>query len=156
MKIHWTRGIREAHVHRTPLRIGIVVFTAFLCCAAVANSRAADPDVDEARKVAERWVALVDAGRYDESWNAAASYFRSQVSKTDWKNAATSARGPLGALASRTFNAAQATHDLPGVPHGDYIVLVYDGAFANRNVREIITPMREADGNWKVAGYVIQ
>ena len=73
-----------------------------------------------------------------------------------WKNAATSARGPLGALASRTFNAAQATHDLPGVPHGDYIVLVYDGAFANRNVREIITPMREADGSWKVAGYVIQ
>lgn len=142
-------------MHRASVRIG-AVFAVLLACAAVASARAGEPSVDDARKVAEQWIALVDAGRYDDSWRAAASYFRSQVSKADWKNAATSARAPLGALVSRTFNAAQATHDLPGVPRGDYIVLVYDGTFANSSVHEIITRMREADGSWKVSGYVIQ
>jgi hypothetical protein len=140
---------------RTSARIGIV-FAVFLASALFANARADEPGVDEARRVAEQWIALVDAGRYDDSWSAASSLFRSKVPKADWKNAATSARAPLGALASRTFSAAQAMHDLPGVPRGDYIVLVYDGTFANGAVHEIITPMREADGSWKVAGYVIQ
>lgn len=142
-------------MHRTWVRIG-AVFAVLLASAALSNGRAAEPGVDEARKAAEQWILLVDAGRYDDSWSAAASYFRSQVPKADWKNAATSARAPLGRLLSRTFSAAQPVHDLPGVPHGDYVVLVYDGKFANGTVREIITPMREADGSWKVSGYVIQ
>jgi hypothetical protein len=53
-------------MHRASVRIG-AVFAVLLACAAVVNARAAEPSVDEARKVAEQWIALVDAGRYDDS-----------------------------------------------------------------------------------------
>jgi hypothetical protein len=142
-------------MHRSSFGFHLVLFIA-ATVAIAARSGAAEPSVDDARKVAEQWLALVDAGRYDDSWAASASYFRSQVPQTEWKNAATAARAPLGALASRTFSAAESTHSLPGAPDGDYMVLIYDATFASGHARETVTPMRDVDGHWKVAGYFVQ
>jgi hypothetical protein len=39
---------------------------------------------DAAQKAAEAWLALVDAGKYGESWEEAATYFKGAVTKDQW------------------------------------------------------------------------
>ena len=124
--------------------------------AAATPAPAADP-VDSAREAAESWLTLVDAGEYDQSWERAASFFKQQVRQEQWKQAATKAREPLGELISRELLAAQATTSLPGAPDGEYVVIQYRTQFANKkNAVETITPMKDADGSWRVSGYFVR
>jgi len=46
---------------------------------------------------------------------------------------------------------------LPGAPDGKYVVIQYDTAFANKAAAiETITPMLDADNQWRVSGYYIR
>ena len=49
-----------------------------------------------AQEAAESWLALVDAGKYSQSWNGAASFFKQRVTTEQWESAVKSAREPLG------------------------------------------------------------
>jgi hypothetical protein len=43
------------------------------------------------------------------------------------------------------------------VPQGHYVVLQYASRFSDRaNAIETVTPAREEDGTWRVAGYFIR
>ena len=119
---------------------------------------AADGDgVAQAQDSAKAWLALVDSARYAQSWDRAAALFRNAVTRADWEKAARSARDPLGALRSRQVKSATFTRTLPGAPDGEYVVILYDTQFANKAAAvETVTPMREKDGSWKVAGYYIR
>jgi hypothetical protein len=117
----------------------------------------ADDAVAGARGAARSWLALVDSGRYGESWTAAASFFRSSIPQQSWEAAVSSVRGPIGPLQSRHFRSATYTRSLPGVPDGEYVVIQYDAQFQNKAAAvETVTPMRESDGSWKVSGYYIR
>ncbi len=119
---------------------------------------AADTEaVSQARRSADSWLALVDAAQYGQSWNEAATLFKSAVTQQEWEKAARSARAPLGALKSRTFKTATFARSLPGAPDGEYVVIQFDTQFANKTAAvETVTPMRERDGSWKVSGYYIR
>ena len=120
--------------------------------------KAADTEaVSQARKSAISWLALVDATQYGQSWDEAATLFKSAVTKQEWEKAARSARAPLGVLKSRTFKTATFTRSLPGAPDGEYVVIQFDTQFENKAAAlETVTPMRERDGSWKVSGYYIR
>jgi len=112
---------------------------------------------DAARQAAESWVALLDAGKYGESWDQAATMFRGAVKKEQWTQAAQGVRGPLGKLISRKFKSAQYTTSLPGAPDGEYVVLQFESSFENKKAAvETITPMKDKDGGWRVSGYFIR
>lgn len=113
--------------------------------------------VNQARESAKAWLTLVDEGKYGQSWEAAAALFKNAVMKVNWEQAAQSARGPLGALKSRTLKSATFARSLPGAPAGEYVVIQFDAQFANKPAAvETVTPMREKDGSWKVSGYFIK
>ena len=114
----------------------------------------AQPTADPAAQgAAEPWLALVDSGRYAESWKQSASLFRAKITAAQWEEAVRSARDPLGALVSRKLVSSQFTRTLPGVPDGEYVVLRYETEFANKkNAVETVTPMKDSDGRWRVAG----
>jgi Protein of unknown function (DUF4019) len=117
----------------------------------------ADGTEPAAESAALTWLSLVDAGNYAQSWSAAATFFRQQVSQSQWQAAAAGARGPLGALKSRQLLSAMPTHSLPGAPDGDYVVVRFASSFEHKTTAvETITPMKDADGAWHVAGYFIQ
>ena len=59
--------------------------------------------VDRAQKVTEEWLARVDAGQYDASWEDAASFFQKSVQKDRWRRSMAETRKTLGALVSRTL-----------------------------------------------------
>jgi hypothetical protein len=56
----------------------------------------------------------------------------------------------------RSLESETATNTLPGAPDGQYEVLRFQSAFANKAAAvEILTLKREGDA-WKVAGYFIK
>lgn len=111
----------------------------------------------EAQKRAQDWLGLVDGGQYDASWDAAAPVFQASTTKEQWNQALQSARGPLGALGSRQFRAAEYKTAIPNAPEGKYVVVYFDSAYAQKpGAREIVTLKQQADQSWKVAGYFVQ
>jgi len=113
--------------------------------------------VRAAETAAKSWLAVVDAGSYDKSWENAAALFRGAVTREDWAKAARAARAPLGAVKSRTLKSTTFTHQLPGAPDGDYVVIQFDASFANKAAAvETVTPMRDPDGTWRVSGYFVK
>lgn len=131
---------------------------AFASLASLATVSAADPDpTAEATAASREWLSVVDAGQYGQSWDDAAALFKQHVSKSQWERAVGDVRKQTGALKTRAFESAQAAHQLHGVPDGDYVVIVYHSSFAEAPVAtETVTPMRDADGHWRVAGYRVK
>lgn len=136
----------------------LVAVVALVLSLVVSSAGAGGNDaVAKAEGSATAWLALADAGKYPESWDAAASYFKAAVSRADWDKALRSVRAPLGALKARKLKSAMFTTSLPGAPDGEYVVIQYDSQFENKaSAVETVTPMREKDGSWRVSGYFIR
>jgi uncharacterized protein DUF4019 len=118
---------------------------------------AADKPEDAAQSGAESWLKLVDARSYDASWDAAAKLFKQAVTKEQWNQAASAARGPLGALVSRKVKSRKYTETIPGGPDGKYVILEYDSVFEKKSSAvETVVPMVDPDGAWRVSGYFIR
>lgn len=111
---------------------------------------------DAAQKAAEAWLALVDGGKYAESWTAASAMLKQQVTVEQWTDLTTKARSGFGKLDGRSLNSRQYTKTLPGAPPGDYVVLTFDGHFAARNAVETVVMVRDGDNAWRVAGAFIR
>ncbi len=112
---------------------------------------------DAAQAAAESWLKLVDAEQYGESWEGAAALFKGAVTRDQWVQAASGARGPLGELVSRKIRSRQYTEQVPGAPDGKYVILQFDAVFENKaSAIETVTPMLDEDGVWRVSGYFIK
>ncbi len=110
----------------------------------------------EAVEAADRWLALVDSGRFGESWREAASLLRQAVPKAQWETSVGAARRPFGALLSRRVRGTQYAESLPGAPDGRYVVIEYDTVFERKKLAvETVTPMWDGDA-WRVSGYYIK
>jgi hypothetical protein len=116
-----------------------------------------DMSAAAAESAARAWLGLVDAGKYAESWSSAATMFRQKISASQWEAAVAGARGPLGALKSRTLQSATAKSSLPGVPDGEYMVIQFASSFEHKaSAIETVTPMKDSDGKWHVSGYFVR
>lgn len=65
------------------------------------------PPQDAARPIAADWLALVDCGKYVESWGKMSPGFRKEVGKRKWKSIMGKIRKPLGRLGSRKLKSAE-------------------------------------------------
>src|SRR6266852_3311766 len=82
----------------------LVLLFNFVTTTARASDQAA---VDEATRAADRWLKLVDAGDYKQSWEAASTIFKNAVTEAQWAQQLGDVRKPLGALVSRKLKGAQ-------------------------------------------------
>ena len=134
-----------------------VLFMSILASLIAVPLRADEASRKAARSAAEAWLGLVDAEKYAKSWDEAASFFKSKVSKTQWVELVGSTREPFGALKSRQFLGAKYTTELPGAPDGEYVVIQYKASYENKkNAIETITPMKDGDGRWRVSAYFVR
>ncbi len=100
---------------------------------------------------ARQWLALLDQGRWDDSWRATGSTFRKQNTAKVWATVSTEVRAPLGAVVSRTLLSHE---NLPAPPHG-YEVVKFRTSFANKaDTVETVTLVYE-DGGWRVVGIML-
>ncbi len=110
-----------------------------------------------ATSAAEVWLASVDDGQFEKSWDSAAKILRDLVTKQDWVTLAKTKRPPLGKVVSRKLGESAAAKTFPGAPEGTYVALQYDTEFEHKKVaRETLTVTVDADGQWKVCGYYIR
>jgi hypothetical protein len=127
---------------------------AIVCASAGAQDMEA---ISQAEAAATAWLALVDAGNYAGSWEQSAGLFKAALTQSSWVSAAQAKRAPLGALKLREVNSTAFTRKMPGARDGEYVVIMYASQFENRaNATEIVTPVREKDGSWRVSGYDIR
>jgi hypothetical protein len=131
----------------------LLLFTLLLGAFAAAQAK---PE-QLAQTAAESWLALVDSGKYAQSWDEAAQFFKSAVSKDQWQQMLRAARDPLGKLVSRKLKSADYKTSLPGAPDGQYVVIQYESSFEHKqSAVETVTPMLDKDGKWRVSGYYIK
>jgi hypothetical protein len=136
----------------------VLVLGAVMGAMAPATVRAGNEAAEkQAIAAAQAWLALVDAGKFAESWETAAAMFRAAVTKADWVRMVGAVRTPLGNVVSRKLKAKQFTTTLPGAPDGQYVVIQFDTGFEHKAAAaEMITPMLDKDGSWRVCGYFIR
>jgi len=138
----------------------IVIAIGVLGLIAMGCSKKANPGgagTDEGIAAGDAWLAVVDAERYDDSWEQACTLFRGAVSKDQWVRQVAGVRGPLGPVLSREVASAEYATTLPGAPDGEYVVIQYRTKFQNKaDAIETVTPMRDQDGVYRVSGYYIR
>jgi DNA-binding CsgD family transcriptional regulator len=107
-------------------------------------------------QAARGWADLLDQGRWDNSWRAAAALFKSSITAAEWAATIQAVRTPLGAVSSRTLQSATPADRLPGAPAGSYEIVQFRTDFAQRrDAIETVVMMREGT-TWKVSGYFIK
>ncbi len=102
-------------------------------------------------RTAGAWLALVDQGRWNDSWTASGEQFRQSITRGSWNALIESVRRPLGAVRSRTtLNRARVA-----AARRSYVVVKFRTSFANKPAA-IETVSLEREGNeWRVVGYWI-
>jgi hypothetical protein len=136
----------------------IVVGVAIVIVLLVGISWATNAEKEKAAvRAAESWLTVVDIGKYSESWQEAAEYFRNSVEQDKWKQMLQSVRTPLGNVISRKLKTKTYKTALPGAPDGQYVVIQFETSFQNKkSAIETVTPMFDKDGRWRVSGYYIK
>ena len=133
--------------------IGIIILG--LCFSS--SSIASEEKEAAALAAAKTWLALVDAGEYGESWETAAAYFKSTVTKDYWQQAIPAVRKLFGEPVSRKLGSVTYTQSLPTAPDGEYVVIQIATTFENKkHAIETVIPMLDSDGKWRVSGYFIK
>ncbi|SRR6266496_3020805 len=148
---------------RTEVKLvsSVLFFAIWMCIGAGAQAQQKPGPLPKPEQLAQQssdtWLALVDIGKYADSWQEAAQLFRTAVSKEQWQSAMRASREPLGKMLSRKVTSATYSKTLPGAPDGEYVVIRYDSRFEHKqSAVETVTPMLDKDGKWRVSGYYIK
>jgi hypothetical protein len=106
-------------------------------------------------KAAIRWLALVDAQRWEEGWQSSGTLFRSKTTPSSFAAAVEPVRKPLGKVLTRSTISFKRHGSLPGLPPGEYEIVEFKSSFTNKtNMVERIVLAREGSA-WKVIGYFL-
>nr|WP_229496325.1 DUF4019 domain-containing protein [Massilia polaris] len=113
--------------------------------------------VYKGQEAAVAWLGLLDSGQYAASWDQAAPQLQRAVSRPRWKASVPAQRAPLGPVVARRLKWANYAETLPDLSAGQYVILEYETRFANRvSAAETVTPIKDANGIWKVGAYGIR
>ncbi|MYD96106.1 MAG: DUF4019 domain-containing protein [Gammaproteobacteria bacterium] len=125
---------------------------------AVGACRESSPEAEQAAYEATKpWLAMMDAGEYEQSWEAAAPWFRDNIGSVDqWLAKARETRKPLGELRSRELQMTTFKTNPMGAPDGEYTIVVYDSQWEKGDILETVSMQRQADASWLVVGYHVK
>jgi len=119
--------------------------------------RAQDGRTSTVQAAARDWLAITDRGDGGATWDAAGKQFRGALTRERWTEALAGVRKPLGTVATRAVQSTTFRRSVPGAPKGEYATVLFRTSFANKaDGGETVTLEHEADGQWRVVGYVIQ
>jgi hypothetical protein len=135
---------------------------ALLACAtallAPVATSAQDPRAVEAQRLAREWLAAADKLDARATWSSAGRRFQQAMTVELWGTALKREREPRGAVEQRTLAATSFQTSLPPVAaEGDFVLVLFRTSFTQRGPGgEQVTLEREADGVWRVIGYLVR
>jgi len=122
-----------------------------------AASTATDPDVALAKKAALAWLALADAGKFEATWDEAATSFQKAQAKADWAKGLGGARPTMGKLVTRTFLNHEIRMNLPDLPPGKYITVRFNSVFEkHKDGAESVTLIRDGNRGFRMMSYFLK
>src|ERR1700688_1696419 len=101
-----TRGIWMKATIAAVATVGFALSTLLATATAASREREGDEAVTRARHAAREWLALVDKGKYEQSWDESASLFKQEITRSDWAAKVGGLRAPLGGLEARRVRTA--------------------------------------------------
>ena len=113
-------------------------------------------DTVPGEQIARDWLLLLDRGDAQTAWQRAARRLQNAVTLENWARVFSATRDLLGPPINRTLVDAEPDTELLDVPEGECVVLEFHTIFAKRTATETVTPMRDADGAWRVGGYYVR
>ena len=114
-------------------------------------------DEKAAVKAAEKWLGIVDEGKYEDSWDGTAKFFQVNTTKEAWDAALKGILPPLGNMQSRELVSSRFLKRMPGAPSGEYVMIQFKTSFENKaDAVETVTPQKDENGKWRVCGYFIK
>lgn len=135
-------------MRRLLLAVMIVALSTGFCFAASPEKKA--------QIAANNWLELIDNKDYAQSYDEAASTFKAVINKCDWLETCGSLRDILGKAESRKLISSTRKNKMSDAPDGEYVILVYKTQFKRKlNAQEIVVPMLDNDGEWRISGYHI-
>lgn len=140
------------------LRDLILAPTLALAVVSALPAQTTEQEQDEAAAVIAvmDWFAIVDAGDYAGSWDAAALAMQEAVTREDWVTSVTNARMSFEPFGEREQIASRKMTNPPNAPPGEYALMQFRTQVSGeRTVIETVVPMKE-DGVWKVSGYFVR
>ena len=123
---------------------------------------------------AKKWLPLIDAGNYAESWKETAMFVQAKKTAADWNNYLNTNRTHLGKLISRQLVASiplilsngvpispavsgPITAAPPVAPDGPYVFVLFQSSFTEKkDAKESVTFALEKDGQWRPVSYFIK
>ena len=112
---------------------------------------AARTEAEAAARSAERFLELIDAGQWAESYAATGAEFRRLNTLNAWTDVSARLRPPLGAVLTRDVTSNEY---VPAPPEG-YRLVKFRSTYAKGTTRTESVSLAWEDGAWKVAGIVI-
>jgi hypothetical protein len=117
---------------------------------------AQDSGTTPAQISVQTWLALIDTRDYAASWETAASSFKRVVPRETWSASVEEVRVQLGQLRARVLKSATPEKP-PGSLQGEYIVFRFNTTFERGPALiEVVAALKETDGTWRVAGYLVR
>jgi hypothetical protein len=116
-----------------------------------------DPDVVAARKAALAWLALADAGKFEETWVEAAGSFQKAQTKAAWAKGLSGARPTMGKIVTRTYLNHEIRSALPDLPPGKYITIRFTSVFEkHKDGAESVTLVRDGSRGFRMMSYFLK
>jgi hypothetical protein len=110
---------------------------------------------EEALAAARSHLALIDAHRYQESWQQTGPVLRGTINEFMWTNMLRATRG-LGTPTERQVRGGGfSTQVDPGGPLGDYAFVVFQSRSGDATLAEKVVMERD-QGTWKIIGYFLR
>ncbi|MFA5335606.1 MAG: DUF4019 domain-containing protein [Candidatus Omnitrophota bacterium] len=135
-------------MRRLLLAVMVVMLSAGLCFAASPEKKA--------QIAAKNWLEMIDNKDYAQSYDETSSFFKTIINKSDWVQTCGSLRDMLGKAESRKLVSATRQDRMKDAPDGEYVILVYKTDFKRKvGAQEIVVPVLDKDGKWRISGYNI-
>lgn len=135
------------------LTLALLAFSSMTGTAGAPAAAPSTAPAESAAVVAARdWLALVEKGDWNASWEATGQSFKALNTVETWSRVAQQVQGPLGAVKSRALIGEET---VPAPPYG-YQMVKFRTDYANKaGVIETLSLVREG-GAWRVVGVTVE
>ena len=136
-----------------PPFLRLFLLPAFVLCGSAAILRADDSVPDDAVSVAREWLAEIDAGHYEQSYQEADQSLHDKMPQETWVKILRAERPGMGNVVSRQeISRTRHADGLEGV-EGDFVVIGYRTTFSARPDELEYVVVKHEFGGWHGVGY---